>query len=144
MQHLSRRVKESILFHPVLKAYPFMDHHCPHFIRRFRKTMEDVYKTESKITTTTKFPTTETIGSKLSMLSITGRVSKLGNIYTFYKSLILTATQLLKREPSFNSMSPLRKCSKRSLLPFLGDSLSWLTRTAMTRDVRDIKKESTS
>ena len=36
-------------------------------------------------------------------------------------------------------MSPLSKCT-RSLLPFLEDALSWLTRTAMTRDVRDIKK----
>ena len=37
-------------------------------------------------------------------------------------------------------MSPLNKCAKRSLLPFLEDALSWLTRTAMTRDVKDIKK----
>ena len=31
----------------------FMDLHCPHFIRRFGKTMEDVYTTEDEITTTT-------------------------------------------------------------------------------------------
>ena len=36
-------------------------------------------------------------------------------------------------------MSPFGKYAKRSLLPFLGDTLSWLTRTAMTKDVRDIK-----
>ena len=28
----------------------------------------------------------------------------------------------------------------RSLLPFLGDTLRWLTRTATTKDVRDIKR----
>ena len=50
------------------------------------------------------------------------------------------ATQLLKREPLFNGMSTLNKHTKRSLLPFLGDALSWLTGTAMTKDVRDIKK----
>ena len=55
----------------------FMDHHCPHFIRRFGKTMEDVYTTEGKITTTTKLSTTETNGSKLSALSITSRIGKL-------------------------------------------------------------------
>ena len=114
-----------------LPNLPFMDHHHPCFIRRFGKTIEDVYTTESKITTTTKFSKTETTGCKLSTLSITGRVNKL---------LILTVTQLLKRGPSFNGMSPLSKHAKRSLLPFLGDALSWLTRTAMTRDVRDIKK----
>ena len=37
-------------------------------------------------------------------------------------------------------MPPLSKCTKRSLLPFLGDALSCHTRTATTRDVRDIKK----
>ena len=40
--------------------------------------MENVYTTESKIATTTTFPTTEISGSKLSTLSITGRVNKFG------------------------------------------------------------------
>ena len=40
--------------------------------------MEDVYTTEGKITATTKFSTTETTGSKLSTLSITSRISQLG------------------------------------------------------------------
>ena len=67
-------------------------------------------------------------------------LANLYSIYTSYKLLILTVTQLLKREPSFNGMSPLSKHTNRSLLPFLGDTLSWLTRTATTKDVRDIKK----
>ena len=36
-------------------------------------------------------------------------------------------------------MSPFNKCTKRSLLPFLEDALSWLTGTATTKDVRSIK-----
>ena len=64
----------------------------------------------------------------------------LDSIYTSYKPLILTATQLPRGEPSFNGMSTLHGCTKRSLLPFLGDALRWLTRTAMTKDVRDIKR----
>ena len=47
-------------------------------------------------------------------------------------------TQLLKREPSFDGTSTLNKCTKRSLLPFLGDALSWLTGTAKTKDVKSI------
>ena len=39
--------------------------------------MEDAYTTESEITTTTKYSTTEITGPKLSTLSITGRISKL-------------------------------------------------------------------
>ena len=72
--------------------------------------------------------------------ALQAELANLDSIYTSYKPLILTATQLLKRKPSFNGLSPLSKCTKRSLLPFLGDALSWLTRTAMTRNVRDIKK----
>ena len=118
----------------------FMDHHHPHFIRRFGKTIEDVYTTENKITTATKFPTTETTGSKLSTLNITGRISKPGEHQYTFKPLLLTVTQLLKTECSFNGMSPLIKCTKRSLLPFLGDTLSLLTRRTITRDERDVKK----
>ena len=36
-------------------------------------------------------------------------------------------------------VSTFNKCNKRSLLPFLGDALSWLTGTATTKDVRSIK-----
>ena len=68
---------------------------------------------------------------------------KVDSIYTSYKPLILTMTQLLKTEPSLNGMSPLRKCTMRILLPFLGDVLSWFTRTATTKDVRDIKRRVT-
>ena len=67
-------------------------------------------------------------------------LANLDSIYTSYKPLILTVTQLLQREPSFNGMSTLDKHTKRSLLPFLGGTLSSLTRTAMTKDVRDIKR----
>ena len=48
-------------------------------------------------------------------------------------------TQLLRREPTFNSMSTFNKCTKRSLLPFLGDALRWLTEIATIKDVRSIK-----
>ena len=37
-------------------------------------------------------------------------------------------------------MSPSSRCTKSSLLPFLEDTPSWLTGTAMTKDVRDIKR----
>ena len=36
-------------------------------------------------------------------------------------------------------MSLFNRHTKRSFLPFLGDVLSWLTRTATTKDVRSIK-----
>ena len=72
--------------------------------------------------------------------ALQAQLANLGSNYTLYNPLILTVTQLLKREPPFNGMSPLSKYTKRSLLPFLGDVLSWLTGTATTKDVRIIKQ----
>ena len=43
-------------------------------------------------------------------------------------------------DPSFNGNSNYNKHVRRSLLPFLGDALSWLTGTDTTKDVKGIKK----
>ena len=66
--------------------------------------------------------------------------TNLDGICTTYKPLILAATQLLKKEPSFKGVLVSNKCMRRSLLPFLGDALSWLTGTATDKDVSSIEK----
>ena len=50
------------------------------------------------------------------------------------------AINLLNTEPSFNGTSNYNKHARRSLLPFLGNALSWITGTATTKDVTSIKK----
>ena len=72
--------------------------------------------------------------------TLQAELTNLGSTYTSYRPLILAVTQLLKKEPSFDGVSASNKCMRRSLLPFLGDALSWLTRTGMTKDVSSIKK----
>ena len=72
--------------------------------------------------------------------TLEAELTNLDGIYTSYKPLILAATQLLKKEPSFNGVLVSNKCMRRSLLPFLGDALSWLIGTAMIRDVSSIEK----
>ena len=47
---------------------------------------------------------------------------------------------LMNTEPSFNGTSNYTKCTKRSLLPFLGNALSWLTGISTTKDVTIIMK----
>ena len=66
--------------------------------------------------------------------------SNLDSIYTSYRPLILAATQVLKKEHSFNGVSTSNRHTRRSLLPFLGDALSWVMGTATTKDVSSIKK----
>ena len=42
-------------------------------------------------------------------------------------------------DPSFDGNSSNNKHVRRSLLPFLGDALSWHTGTATTKDINSIK-----
>ena len=67
-------------------------------------------------------------------------LTNLDSIYTSYRPLILAATQLLKKEPSFDRVSASNRHMRRSILSFLGDTLSWFTGTTMTKDVSSIKK----
>ena len=61
-------------------------------------------------------------------------------MYTSYKPIIIPAINLLDTDPSFDGYSNYNKHVRRSLLPFLGDALSWLTGTATTKDINSIKK----
>ena len=65
--------------------------------------------------------------------------NNLNSIYTSYQPLIQAATHILKKEPSFDGIPVSSKHMKRSVLPFSGDTLSWLTGTATTKDVNTIK-----
>ena len=75
--------------------------------------------------------------------ALQAELTNLDSIYTSYRPLILTATQCLRREPTFNRISPFNGHTRRSLVPFLADALSWLTGTAMTQDVNSIKNRVT-
>ena len=51
----------------------------------------------------------------------------------------MSAMKLLQTNPSFDGQSQPHICHRRSLLPFLGDALRWLTGTATTKDINNIK-----
>ena len=56
---------------------PFLDHHCPHLLRKSGETKEDVCTADGKNAKTTKFPTTEISSSNLHTLSTAGGTGKL-------------------------------------------------------------------
>ena len=62
---------------------------------------------------------------------------ELSNIDEVYDSSESTITSAIKLLQTNQPQQPDRQ--KRSLLPFLGDALSWLTGTATTKDIRSIK-----
>ena len=72
--------------------------------------------------------------------TLQAQLTNLDSIHTSYRPLILVATQPLKRAPSFDGVSTYNRHARRSILPFLGDALSWLMGTATTKDVSSIKK----
>ena len=67
-------------------------------------------------------------------------LTNINDIYTSYKPIIIPAINLLDMDPSFDGYSNHNNHLRRSLLPFLGNALSWLTGTATTKDVNSIKK----
>ena len=134
---------ESVLFQPVLKAYPTC--HSSWIItahvslgnlekcwRMFIKQME---KTQQLLNSIQQKPLAPTHV----ILILQAELTNLDSIYMSYRPLILAATQLLKKEPSFDRVSASNRHTRRSLLPFLGDALSWLMGTATTMDVSSIK-----
>ena len=65
--------------------------------------MEDVCTADGKNRTTIEFPTIRNLWLQItSSQHLQVELANLDSIYTSYKLLILTATQLLMREPTFN------------------------------------------
>ena len=62
---------------------------------------------------------------------------ELSNIKDIYNSGKTTVTSAIKLLQSYQPQTHIHH--KRSLLPFLGDALSWLTGTATTKDIHSIK-----
>ena len=62
-----------------------------------------------------------------------------------YKPVFSSARSILQKQPSFDGKPlPPSGRKKRSLLPFLGSALKWLTGTATTKDIKYIKKRISS
>ena len=61
-------------------------------------------------------------------------LSNITDIYNSGKTTIISAIKLLQ-----SNQPQIHICCRRSLLPFLGDALSWLTGTTTTKDIHSIK-----
>ena len=135
--------QESVFFLPVLKAYPV--HHSwiitahvslENLEKQWRMFIRQMDRTQQLLDSLLQKPLAPT--HLISTLQ--AELTNLDSIYTSYEPLILVATQLLKKEPSFDGVLASNKCMRKSILPFLEDALSWLRGTAMTKDVSSIKK----
>ena len=72
------------------------------------------------------------------LVTLQVELTNINDIYISYKPIIIPAINLLKMDPSFDGHSKHNNQVRRSLLPFLGNALSWLMGTATTKDINSI------
>ena len=137
-----KELGESVLFQPVLKAYPtwhswiitthislgYQEHSWKSFNRQLIRTHQLLQFLNQQPSAPTQL---------ISTLQV--ELSKIDNIYNSCKSTIISAINLINTNPSFDGKSQQNDLHKRSLFPFLGDALRWLKGTATTKDVNSIK-----
>ena len=128
---------ESVIFQPVLQAYPTrhswiitahillgnLEHHCKLFNRQLDRTQQLLQSLDQHPSAPTQL---------LSTLQL-----ELPNIKDIYKSGEITVKPAIKLLQSNQPRTHIHH--RRSLLPFLGDALSWLMGTATTKDIHIIK-----
>ena len=126
-------------FQPVLQAYPTrhswiitthislgnLECHWKPFTRQLTRTQQFLRSLDWHPSIPTQL---------LSTLQL--ELSNIQDIYNSGESTITSAMQLLNS----NQSQTCTHC-RRSLLPFLGDALSWLTGTATTKDIHSIKMQ---
>ena len=134
---------ESVLFQPVLKAYPMhlswlitahislghLEHHWKTFNRQMDKTCQLLQVLSQQPSAPTH-----------SLATLQVESTNINDIYISYKPIIIHAINLLNMVPSFDGHFKNNNCVRRSLLPFLCDALSWLTGTRTTKDFNTIWK----
>ena len=134
---------ESVLFQPVLKAYQTCHSwlitaqislgHLEWHWKSFTRQMDRTHQMIPSLNWWSSAPT--------QLLSAQqAELTNLNDIYTSYKPIIIPAINLLAMGPSIDGNTNYNRWVKRSMLPFLGDALSWLTGTATTKDVNNIKQ----
>ena len=130
---------ESVIFQPVLQAYPTrhswiitahkslenLECHWKLFNRQLTRTQQFLRSLDQHLSAPTQL---------LSTLQL--ELSNIQDIYSSGESTITSAIKLLK-----SNQPQTHICHRRSLLPFLGDALSWLTGTSNTKDIHSIKTQ---
>ena len=139
----TKEIGELVLSQPVLKTYPtchswiitahvslgHMVCHWKHFNRQLDKTCQLLLFLSHQPAAATHL---------LSPLQV--EFTTINDMYTSCKPTIISAINLLSTVPSFDGHIHSNTHHRRSLLPFLGKALRWLTGTATTKDVNSIKE----
>ena len=139
-----KELGESVIFQPVLQAYPtchswiIMAHISLGNLECHWKAFNmQCARTQQLLCSLDQQPSVQT--QLLSTLQV--ELSNIEDIYNSAKTTIVSAIKLLQSNPSFDGQPQTHIHHRWSLLPFLGDALSWLTGTATTKDISSIKTQ---
>ena len=138
----AKEMGESVHFQPVLKTYPICHSwiitvhvSLGHLECHWKYFNGQLDKMHQLLLSLTHQPAAHY--HLLSPLQV--ELTTISDMYNSCKSTIISAINLLNTDPSFNGHTHSNTCHKRSLLPFLGNALRWLTGTATTEEVNSIK-----
>ena len=128
---------ELVIFQPVLQVYPTR-HSCIITAHISLGNLECQWKLFTRqLTRTQQFLRSLNQHPSAPTQLLTTLQLELSNIQDIYKSSETTITSAIQLLNS-NQLQTQAQC-RRSLLPFLGDAVSWLTGTATTKDIHSIK-----
>ena len=127
---------ELVIFQPVLQAYPTR-HSWIITAHASLGNLECQWKLTRQLTRTHQFLRSLDQHPTVPIQLLATLQLELSNIQDIYKSSETTITSAIKLLNSNPQQT--RAWHRRSLLPFLGEALSWLTGTATTRDIHSIK-----
>ena len=102
--------------------------------------MENVFTTEGKITATIKLSTMEMTGSRLPSINITSGISKLGQHLYIIQATYPHSSSTIEKGIFIQWHVNFKSMHQEKPLILLRDTLSLITGTAMTKDVRNIKR----
>ena len=128
---------ESVIFQPVLQAYP-TKHSWIVTAHVSLGNLECHWKLfKRQLTRTQQFPRSLDQHPSAPQQLLTTLQLELSNVQDIYKSSETTITSAINLL-NYNQLQTNTRC-KRSLLPFLGTAFSWLTGTATTKNICSIK-----
>ena len=135
---------ESVLFQPILVVYPIrhswiISAHIN--LGTLNKPMH-MFNRQKNIVRETSSQLRNHLDDAIEPLQpLQVELDNLHNLFMTYKLVLSSARSILQTQPSFDGKPiPPSGRKKRSLLPFLGSALKWLTGTATTKDIKHIKK----
>ena len=131
----TREIGESVLCQPVAKAYPTC-HSCiitahvslGHLERHWKYFSRQADITHQLL----QFLSHHPAAPNHLISPLQGELTTINDMYNSCKPTIICAINLLNTDPSFDGHINSNNHHKRSLLPFLGNALRWLTGTGTT------------